>query len=361
MLDSDSTSHGICEGSFERMAIMLDVYDWILSQEIRDYQRENYPLSCMEKAEIICSAYRPIEDKYAALCALLDEAEKEAEQEVLEQLLRLYRWVFEELGRDRFGQIFVCETQFVSEDDIGQMDDTNGSIEGIFCAYEEVLDFFRGMEKDHNFSPGYSFYVEKWAPANNGMEEILGLEFYFIDGAFHVTMFWPHEGKCHDTYQKLNIEYDAQRLHEYYLEVNELPLPFQSGDLVRLDPPALDDPLYGVLYIFDPPQGSRYMWLFYLRDGVLNYCPMRYHGIGSWSPWRVLDWTHTADFSELPSGQEILKEISQIFHHLAGQGTGEAELYKAEDFFGELADHLPTPIYRRTPITLKELLNRDGS
>ncbi len=334
--------------------VNTDIYDWILSPEIRGYLRENYPLSCIEKAEVICSAYRSIEDQYAALCTLLDEAEKEADRDVLTQLLQLYRWAFRELRQIRPGQIFICEAQYTSEDDIGDLS-TRCNVEGIFRTYEEVFGFLGDMEKDCDFSPGYSFYVEKWALVDNNMEEILGLDFYFMDGAFQVTRFWPSEGKHHEIYHKLNVGFDAEHLHNWYLE-NVFPLPFKSGDLVRLDPPVLDAPAYGVLYRFDAAHSSRFMWLFYLRNGILDYCSMCYHSIGGWSSWRVIDWTHTASFSELPSGQEILQEISQAFYRLTDYGIAEME-----QLFGDLTDHLPTPVYRRTPITLKELLNCDGS
>ena len=54
---------------------MLDVYDWILSPEIREHMRTNYPLSVGEKIQIICGGFRSIEDKNTALRALLEEAE----------------------------------------------------------------------------------------------------------------------------------------------------------------------------------------------------------------------------------------------------------------------------------------------
>ena len=46
-----------------------DVYDWVLSPEIREHMRTARPLTVEEKADIIDSGCRPIVDKYAALTA----------------------------------------------------------------------------------------------------------------------------------------------------------------------------------------------------------------------------------------------------------------------------------------------------
>ena len=44
-----------------------DVYDWVLSPEIREHMRTARPLTVEEKADIIDGGCRPIADKYAAL------------------------------------------------------------------------------------------------------------------------------------------------------------------------------------------------------------------------------------------------------------------------------------------------------
>ena len=67
---------------------MLDVYDWILSPEIREHMRANYPLSVEEKMHIICGGFRSIEEKETALRTLLDESGEKREQ--IETMIRLY-------------------------------------------------------------------------------------------------------------------------------------------------------------------------------------------------------------------------------------------------------------------------------
>ena len=63
---------------------MVNVFSWILSPEIREYLREHYRPNLMEKQALIRSAYRPVEEKLAALQELLHEAETEEDQLFLE-------------------------------------------------------------------------------------------------------------------------------------------------------------------------------------------------------------------------------------------------------------------------------------
>lgn len=56
-------------------ALMPDIYDWILSPEIREYLRGTYRPNLMEKQTLIRSAYCSIEEKLSALRELLHEAE----------------------------------------------------------------------------------------------------------------------------------------------------------------------------------------------------------------------------------------------------------------------------------------------
>ena len=69
----------------------LDVYDWVLSPEVRDYMRTARPLTIEEKADIIDSGCRPITDKYAALTDLLRKAEREEDKALLTDLLEHVR------------------------------------------------------------------------------------------------------------------------------------------------------------------------------------------------------------------------------------------------------------------------------
>ena len=48
-------------------------------------------------------------DKYAALTALLREAEREEDKALLTDLLKLYDWAFEELHSRRPGQVFLFQ------------------------------------------------------------------------------------------------------------------------------------------------------------------------------------------------------------------------------------------------------------
>ena len=86
---------------------MLDVYNWILSPEIREHMRANYPLSVGEKIQIICGGFRSIEDKEAALRALLEEADPGESRERIHRLIRLYGLVLGKLRKIGPEHLFV--------------------------------------------------------------------------------------------------------------------------------------------------------------------------------------------------------------------------------------------------------------
>ena len=62
----------------------FNIYDWILSKEIREYWKKKPPLPPGEQAQIIFTAYRPIEDKLQALMEILEKAGECEEREELE-------------------------------------------------------------------------------------------------------------------------------------------------------------------------------------------------------------------------------------------------------------------------------------
>ena len=90
----------------------LNVYDWVLSPEIREHMRTARPLTIEEKADIIDGGCRSIVDKYAALTALLRKAKRGEDKALLADLLKLYGWAFEELHSQRPGQVFLFQERW---------------------------------------------------------------------------------------------------------------------------------------------------------------------------------------------------------------------------------------------------------
>ncbi len=263
--------------------------------------------------------------------------------------LQALRWVFQELHRVRPGQFYLCE-EVDTDQDVGDLR-TRRWGRGVFQTFDEVLDYLRREEKERNSSPDiytippwYCFSVEKWAPGSAGIEELAGLDFYYVDGAFRPTMLhdlW-NEPLCPD--RAYPDDWRGGHL--------EIPLPFRCGDLIRLDPPVLKKPAYAVLYIQNLPVLNRYnreMWFLYLKDGFLADAMQSHHPIGDYSEWRLIDWAHPAEPSELTPGQEILAEISSALHE-AARDRGEAEAWQV---FSCLSG---SSIYHKSPLTAAELL-----
>lgn len=89
---------------------MVNVFSWILSPEIREYLREHYRPNLMEKQALIRSAYRPVEEKLAALQELLHEAETEEDQLFLERVIVVYQLAIREIRECRRDEFYLCQT-----------------------------------------------------------------------------------------------------------------------------------------------------------------------------------------------------------------------------------------------------------
>ena len=130
-----------------------DVYDWVLSPEIREHMRTARPLTVEEKADIIDSGCRPIVDKYAALTALLQEADREEDKAILTDLLKLYDWAFEELHSRRPEQVFIFQETWWKDD---PLDHDPCGVQGVFRTYEELTDYLKEYEGYYEDPPlGY--------------------------------------------------------------------------------------------------------------------------------------------------------------------------------------------------------------
>ena len=235
----------------------LDVYDWVLSPEIREHMRTARPLTIEEKADIIDGGCRPIVDKYAALTALLREADREEDKAILTDLLKLYDWAFEELHSRRPEQVFIFQETWWKDD---PLDHDPCGVQGVFRTYEELTDYLKEYEGYYEDPPlgypdGIDFrgYVEKWAEVDGKMQSVLGLNIFLVDGKIIIQDFdpWYLESVRKDGYKELGIRYEAERIHSYGTGLTTFPLPFRSGDLVQVEVPSMARPRYGVVAVVE--------------------------------------------------------------------------------------------------------------
>lgn len=320
----------MCDG--EKQAAP-NFYDWIVSQEIRDYLRENHQFSFEEKIQLICGACRPLKEKYDVLRALREESEG-AEKVLAGELVRLHDWAFDQLRRETPGQVFVFMEELGC--DTGEHDTRYQGVDQMFRTYEELIAYIKEREGWYREEPswgswgreaiGKEAFIEKWAPVDGKMKAIIAFSLFHTEGRLYIQRFFPWLltlGKESDARaEQLGISEDAMYLYEDS-SMNHLPIPFQTGDLVRLETPDWDGPLYGVLGVFEAL--GRYMNMAYIKDGHLKMISLSYWWVDITSDWQTIDWLRHAEPAEFPPGQELLIEMANYLRRLEQQNVYAAE------------------------------------
>lgn len=329
----------------------VDVYDWVLSSEIREYLRANHRFSVREKVEIVQGGCRPVEEKRAVLEALLGEAKDGKDRELIQDLNRMNDWCLEELQRECPGQVFLfLERSFRRIVELSCYYRT-GNVTGVFCNYDEFMAFLDNFAAEYELSEDptrvdYVAYAEKWVMVNGKMDTALRMNLYVGGGRLFIQRIW-HWRSWEDRLG--DISWEADRVFDQFCKtVDRLPLPFQNGDLVRVDIPDLEEPVYGVLNIAQL-EVDRYIYLLYIEDHCLRRLSMSYQHIDAFSCWRVIDWTHPATAEELPAGQEILAELSNYLHRLE-----KTDKIAARELYLRLPEEVP--LYHPGAKTLEDLL-----
>ena len=342
----------------------MDIYNWILSEEIREYLRENHSFSLDEKILIIHTAYRSLEEKYAAFQTLLGEAANQEDKDVLSQMCRLYDWAFEQLRqKTEQDQVFLYASPYHREP--GDTD-AGSSIRGIYHTYEELMDFLEndrfqldGMDTstapcraDAAYNPDSireMAWIEKWARVEGKMEWLGSFGVFKIEEHYCFRNFVFYQwGKIFKEFV-LQMGISERLIRSVYDFVdckNPLPLPFQHGDLVRLNLHCWWEPLYGVLCMWDDDYGGGEVYqavihdgqtqcgddyggretnMFYMKDSHLVRIRLTGWNIDFETDMPVIHWLRHAEPSELPDDQKPLAELSSGLHRLAERDRKAAE------------------------------------
>ena len=304
---------------------MLDGYAWIRSEEIREYLRGNYKLSFKERMQLVRTAHRPMEERLQALRMLQKEAVTPREKGFAAQVIRLYEFMLREIRESRPGQFYIRKLPCPAAGRCGM---APGRIL-IYASYEEMLaDLPDGDVWE------YGKEVEKWEVGENGVRELISFDLYPMDQNACIANTYLDDdryeeaGVSRTVIEQENRFYDVSTDYDYRYPY---PLPFSTGDLVRLDAPIYEEPLYGVMYSED--YGGQYVhmgiicekegtWIFDMLDLselVIDLC----------SGCRVMDWLYRAKPEELPEDRKILGELAAYFTDLRRQGPEAIE----EPFF----------------------------
>ena len=291
---------------------MVNVFSWILSPEIREYLREHYRPNLMEKQALIRSAYRPVEEKLAALQELLHEAETEEDQLFLERVIVVYQLAIREIRECRRDEFYLCQTALQFGGDSGLFEYPFNYIG------EATAEIYRSYVWGGN-EPFYcrvscGYQVAKWR-RKGAWGPVLRFDLKPINEEYRTTRFYLHDTLMKQT--KMTREEwvkngDPEDRHPY-------TLPFSTGDLVYLDAPLFERPVYGVIcyWASNILDDERCILLGYIENG--RFRPMDLSGydiaFGD-SGYRVIDWLHGVSAGKLPAGQEILGAIGSYLQEL---------------------------------------------
>lgn len=221
---------------------MFDGYAWIRSEEIREYLRENYKLSFKERMQLVRSAHRPMEERLQALRMLQKEAVTPREKGFAAQVIRLYEFMMQEIRESRPGQFYIRKLPCPAA---GRRGMEPGRI-FVYASYEEML---ADIPDGDVWECGEE--VEKWEIGENGVRELISFDLYPMDQNACIANTYLDDDRYEDigvsrtVIEQENRFYDVSTGYRYRYPY---PLPFFTGDLVRLDAPIYEEPLYGVMY-----------------------------------------------------------------------------------------------------------------
>lgn len=295
---------------------MTDIYSWVLSPEMRGYLREKYRPNIMERQALIRGAYRSVEEKLSALRELCPEAETADERFFLERVIKVYQFAIQEIRQCRRGEFYFYRTALQFGGDSGlfayPFSYLGDAEAGICRSYEQL----GGGAENCVISSGYTVQKRRrkgeWGP-------ILSFELKPVDGIYQTTRFYlydPLMKQTNITREEWENSCDPER-HCFY----PYPFPFSTGDLVYLDAPLFEQPVYGVLCRWtsiDPDRrGETHTLLGYIENGRFHPMDLSGYDIAfDGSGYRVIDWIHSASAEKLPAGQEILGEIGAYLRRL---------------------------------------------
>ncbi len=305
-----------------------DIYSWILSPKIREAWRKEPPLSLTEQAAIIYLAYRPVEEKLRAITGLYARARTNEEKEELGKARCFYETAIQQMkGKDKeaapgaqtpeeIWMAVCCDYDMAEESHPHHMNHYEDP--RLFYSYEAAWEWA-------------SRYVEcgweccliwKWALQKEKPEDVLECSVRLVNGAFCTTHVYM-EGPLNDFERERRLPY---------------PLPFSTGDLVKLEGPVFSRPVFGVWDKELGADGIWYNWMGYIEQEEAGEEPfftvqnMGYHRLNA-CELSVLDWLCPAAKEELPDSQKILGKIAETISRVRKTRGEEAAARRFWEMF----------------------------
>ncbi len=331
---------------------MLDGYAWIRSEEIREYLRKNYKLSFKEQMQLVRTAHRPMEERLQALRMLQKEAVTPREKGFAAQVIRLYEFMLREIRESRPGQFYIRKLPCPVA---GRRGMKPGRIL-VYASYEEML---ADLPDGDVWECGKE--VEKWEVGENGVRELISFDLYPMDQNACIANTCLDDDRYEEAGVSRTVIEQENRFYSVstgYDDRYPYPLPFSTGDLVRLDAPIYEEPLYGVMYSEDYGGQYVHMGIICEEEGtwIFDMLDLSELDIEICSGCRVMDWLHRAKPEELPEDRKILGDLAAYFTDLRRQGPEAIE----EPFFRIFGRHgkksRDIRPFHVTPVTFPELI-----
>lgn len=328
---------------------MFDVYAWIGSEEIREYLRRNYILSFKERLQLVRTAHRSMEERLAALGELQKEAVTPREKGLAGQVIRLYEFMLQEIQESHPGQFYIRKLPLVA----GGRHGREPGRTFVYASYEEML---ADIPDGSMWECGEE--VEKWELGENGVRELISFCLHPLDEKICVTRTWLDDSRYEEADVSRTVIRQENRIDTGYSYRYPYPLPFATGDLVCLDAPIYEEPLYGVMY--SEYYGGQYvhMGIICEEDGAWEFdlLDLSELEIEIYSGYRVIDWLHHAEPEELPEEWKILGELAAYVTDLRRQGPEAIEEPFYRIFGCRREKSRDIRPFSLTPVTFQELM-----
>lgn len=320
---------------------------WIQSKEIREHLENTWHPTYQEQERLILHAYRPLEEKVSALWKLQRFADSYEERAYIKPMWRLLQFALELIRRQEAGSLYLWKS-LIRINERGFIQDSYGECE-LCCSYQELQERFLELTEQ-----GDIWSVSKYILTDNGLQDLVEFRLEWVDGQPCETRFWLDDELVLKNYPEFADYVEAcERMNN--TPRHPYDIPFVTGDLVYLDAPCLPEPVFGVFCNTWDCHNAPYMWMGFIQKERNCFADfdMSYECINQTVGYRVIDWLHSADPTQLPAGQEILGELSAYMHSLKPE---DAEAFYFQIFSMLHEKTAPKP-YRILPSTMEEIIH----
>lgn len=270
----------------ENKDAVSDVYSIMRSAEIRDYFRSENNMGIFEKEQLILHSYISVQQK-AIMLKQLSGTGTEQENREVDELYRVYMEYINRIYHPSIRTVFLLEfvEQWWEDGDI----ETESNMIGAFDTINEVIEEMAGIY-DGKEEKCYGYVTVLQVPQDAKVKEAFTFELFWIDGNWQVMILNINA----DELKMQGISEDtADMADRYGNTVYHYPLPFKSGDRLKIRLPFMKEPFYGILRSEKDGNGCWSHWLNWdgkegKRVGLTQWELFHYSG------YSILDWIERA-------------------------------------------------------------------